>query len=212
MVRVWDAAGAKAVQEWTRQNQRQGECLAVNAFRGPQAQGFIQTWLLLLPLPWDPAKSIQQALDDQQLPDEAQLRPLPGEPIRADGRELLWREYRSPEAVVDFNAVMGSVTERSVAYAACYLESDRPRKDLWLQVGLDELAKVYLNGQEIYQYRLVRGMSGGLDTIPLGVLKQGTNTLLFKVLNGVLDWEGCVRLVDVAGQPAKGIRVKLTPE
>jgi WD40 repeat protein len=46
------------------------------------------------------------------------------------------------------------VTERSVACAPCYLESDRPRNDLWLQVGSDDQAKVYLNGQQIYQFRL----------------------------------------------------------
>jgi hypothetical protein len=103
------------------------------------------------------------------------------------------------------------VTERSVAYAACYLESDRPRNDLWLQVGSDDRAKVYLNGQEIYQYRLVRGLRAGLDTVSV-TLKQGTNVLLFKVLNEDADWEGCVRLVDAEGRPAKDIRVKLTPE
>jgi hypothetical protein len=113
---------------------------------------------------------------------------------------------------VDFNAVLGRVTERSVAYAACYLESDRPRNDLWLQVGSDALAKVYLNGQEIYQYRMVRGIRSGLDTIGPVTLKQGTNVLLFKVLNEDLDWDGCMRLVDDAGQPAKDIHVKLTPE
>ena len=112
---------------------------------------------------------------------------------------------------MDFNAVLGRVTARSVAYAACYLESDRPRNDLWLQVGSDDRAKVYLNSEEIYQYRLVRGLRSGLDTISV-TLKQGTNVLLFKVLNQDADWEGCVRLVDEAGQPAKDIRVKLTRE
>jgi hypothetical protein len=208
---MWEAARAEAVQQWARQDRELEDFLALNAFRGPQAQGFIQTWLLLLPLPWDSTKSTEQALDDQQLRDEAQLQPRPGERIWVDGRELLWREHQSPEAAVDFNAVLGRVTARSVAYAVCYLESDRPRHDLWLQVGSDDRAKVYLNGEEIYQYRLVRGLRSGLDTISV-TLKQGTNVLLFKVLNQDADWEGCVRLVDEAGQPAKDIRVKLTPE
>jgi hypothetical protein len=212
MVRIWDAAGAKAVQEWSRQNRAQEEFLARNAFRGPQALGFIQTWLLLLPLPWDSAQKGEQVLDLQQLKDEAHLRPQLGARVPVRGQELLWQEHRSPEAVVDFNAVVGHVTERSVVYAACYLDSDRPRKDLWLQIGSDDRAKVYLNGRQIYQNRMIRGVRSGLDTIGPIVLEQGTNVLLFKVLNEAADWEGCVRLVDEAGRPAKDIRVKLTPE
>jgi hypothetical protein len=48
------------------------------------------------------------------------------------------------------------VTVQSVAYAVCYLESDRPREGLWLQVLSDDQAKVYLNGQEICHYRWYR--------------------------------------------------------
>ena len=44
----------------------------------------------------------------------------------------------SPDAVLDFNAALGRVVERSVAYAICYLETDRPRDDLWLQVASDD--------------------------------------------------------------------------
>jgi hypothetical protein len=51
-----------------------------------------------------------------------------------------------------------------------------------------------------------------LDTAGPVPLKQGTNVLLFKVVNEQFNWEGCVRLVDEAGRPAQGIRVKLTPE
>src|SRR5262249_21167640 len=50
-----------------------------------------------------------------------------------------------------------------------------------------------------------------LDTVGPVALKQGTNLLLFKVVNESYGWEGCVRLVDDAGLPPKGIRVKLTP-
>jgi hypothetical protein len=112
---------------------------------------------------------------------------------------------------VDFNAVLGQVTERSVAYAACYLESDRARNDLWLQFGSDDQAKVYLNGRELYQWRL-GGTLDGLDTIGPVVLEKGTNVLLFKVVNEAGSWEACARLVDDAGRPAKGIRVTVTPE
>ena len=34
---------------------------------------------------------------------------------------------------------------------------------------------------------------------------------MFKVVNEGGIWEGCARLVDDAGRPAQGLRVKLTP-
>ena len=183
--------------------------MALNAFRGPQAQGFVQTWLLLLPFPLASVESSTQALDRQQVRGEARLRPKLGECVTVGDQELVWRQYRSPEAVLDFNAVLGPVTQRSVAYAACYLESDRARNDLWLQIGSENQAKVYLNGHEIYQCRLTRPLEG-LDTIGPVVLEQGTNVLLFKLVKDGGNWEGCVRLVDAAGRPAEGIRVRLT--
>jgi hypothetical protein len=213
MATVWDAADTKAVQQWSRQNQARKDCLALNAYPGLKAQGFIQTWLLLLPVPWGSAQKAEAALDLQQLKGEAQLRPQPGVRAPVGSPELLWQEHRSAEAFLDFNAVVGHVTEQSMAYAACYLESDRRRDDLWLQIGSADRAKVYLNGEQIYQYRIWRGHRSGLDTIGPVVLKRGTNALLFKVvIDRGGDWEGCLRLVDAAGRPAKDIRVKLTPE
>ena len=72
---------------------------------------------------------------------------------------------------MDFNAVLGRVRGRTIAYAVCYLESDRKRDDLWLQVGSDDQAKVYINGREIYQFPQPRPLDS-LDTVPV-TLKQG---------------------------------------
>jgi hypothetical protein len=69
---------------------------------------------------------------------------------------------------------------------------------------------VYLNGRQIYLDRLPRDL-WWVDTVgPVG-LKQGTNVLQFKVVNEKDEWVCCARLVDDAGRPAEGIRVKLTP-
>jgi dipeptidyl aminopeptidase/acylaminoacyl peptidase len=209
--KVWEAADGPAVQEWARQDHALEELLAVCAFRSPRAEGFIQDWLLLLPIPFR-GGSGGEALDQEQLRGEASLRPKAGRRIVVGSQELTWREYRSPQAVLDFNAALGQVTEYSVAYAVCSLESDRARNDLWLQVGSDDQAKVYLNGREAYQCRPGRLPGGDLSMIGPVVLQQGINVLVFKVVNVTASWEGCVRLLDAAGRPAEGIRVKLTPE
>jgi hypothetical protein len=181
-----------------------------NNFRSSQAQGFLQTWLVLPPLPFAEGESGAQALDRPQLADEASLQPRPGEQVTLGGQAQRWQEHRSPRAVVDFNAVLGGVAGRCVTYAVCYIESDQARDDLWLQVGSDDQSKVYLNGREIYEARLPRSLVT-LDTVgPVG-LKRGTNVLLLKVANETGQWEGCARLVDDAGRPVQGLRTKLTP-
>ena len=151
-----------------------------------------------------------EALDRPQLADEASLRPRPGEEVTVGGGPRRWQEHRSPKAVVDFNAVLGRVAERSVAYAVCYIESDRARDGLWLQLGSDDQARVTLNGREIYRGHQSRTL-WTLDTVgPVG-LKPGINVLQFKVVNETGQWEGCARLVDDANRPVEGLRVKLTP-
>jgi dipeptidyl aminopeptidase/acylaminoacyl peptidase len=209
--KVWEAASIEAVKEWARQDRALDDSLARKALRDPHAQGFIRTWLLLLPLPLAKGETGAQALDHQQLPGEVRLRPRIGDRVQVGDREFVWREHRSPEAIVDFNAVLSRTTEFSVAYAVCYVESDRARDDLWVQVGSDDQAKVYLNGRKIYQSGVARRVNW-LDTVGPVELERGINVLLFKVVNETLDWEGCVRLVDEAGRPAQGIREKLTPE
>jgi hypothetical protein len=105
------------------------------------------------------------------------------------------------------------MTERSVAYAVCYIESDRERHGLWLQVGGDDRAKVYLNGQEIYRSRANRIVAPRqpLDAVGPVRLERGINVLLLKVVNLRDPWQCCARLVDDAGGPAEGLRVRLAP-
>ena len=208
--KVWEAADARAVEQWVRRDRAVEDLMESNNFRSPHAQGFLQTWLVLLPLSLATGENSAQALDRQQIPEEAQLRPRPGEGVTLGGQRWVWQEYRSPRAVVNFHAAAGRMAERSVVYAACYIESDRARDGLWLQLGSDDQVKVYLNGLEIYQDHRFRKLSWLTTVGPVG-LKRGVNVLLFKVVNETGEWEDCARLLDEAGRPVQGLRVKLTP-
>jgi hypothetical protein len=52
---------------------------------------------------------------------------------------------------------------------------------------------------------------GQQDAVGPVQLKAGINVLVLKVVNETEGWEGSARLVDEAGRPAEGLRVKLTP-
>ena len=165
-----------------RQDREVRELLARNAFHGSQARGFIQDWLLLLVLAPAAGDTGEQALDREQLPNEARLQPRQGDLAWVGSRQFVWRKHRSPAAVLDLNAALGRVAERSVAYAVCYLETDQASDDLWLQVASDDQAKVYVNGRQVYRCHLRRSLLA-LDTVGPVSLERGTNVLVFKIVN-----------------------------
>ena len=69
-------------------------------------------------------------------------------------QQLVWREYRSPSAVLDFNAARPG--GRAVRGLCRVLSRNRStaRDDLWLQVASDHQSKVYVNGRQVYRCHL----------------------------------------------------------
>jgi hypothetical protein len=209
--RIWEAASPEQIAQWTKQDQEAVRQLAAWQRPASSAPGFVQDWLVLAPLALESGQSEAEGLEREQLPGEATLRPRAGERVLISGREYAWQAHRAEEPILDFNRLAGKLTRHSVAYAVCYVISDVERNDLLLQVGSDDQAKVYLNGQEIYTYIRPRSLLA-LDPISRVTLHKGTNVLILKVVNGSGEWECCARFVDPEGNPAEGLRMTLTPE
>jgi hypothetical protein len=150
-------------------------------------------------------------LEREQLRGEATLQPRAGDRVRVGDQEIPWKEHHEQEPVLDFNRFVGKLCNHCAAYAVCYVISETERHALLLQVGSDDQAKVYLNGKEVYKYSLGRPLAA-LDPIDSVTLRRGTNVLVFKVVNGAADWEGCARFVDQEGNPVQGLQVRLTPD
>jgi hypothetical protein len=128
------------------------------------------------------------------------------------GGDLKWREVTLTNEMIDFNAILGKVTEHSVAYAVTYIESEADRTGLVMLVGSDDQARIYLNQREIYRQPHPKSWEPERDTVPGIELKPGVNVLVFKVVNELGPWSGSVRFTDAQGNPVKGIKVTLDPE
>jgi hypothetical protein len=124
------------------------------------------------------------------------LGPMPSSSSRrADSNELVWKEVRLDDYVLDFNELLGEETPWSVAYAVCYVILPFELKDAQLKIGYDEQAKLYLNSQRVYQhhyggaYRADAGPWGrgvfraDTDTAKGLELNRGVNVLVFKVVH-----------------------------
>jgi WD40 repeat protein len=210
-VKIWEAASPEEVTLWAKLNKKAERRRLAWQRPATDAPGFIQTWLVLAPLKLENAETGAIGLAREQLPSETSLQPCAGDSELVTGQAISWQAFQGKEPILDFNRLLDKPCERGVAYAVCYVISAAERHDLLLQVGSDDQSKVYLNGQEIYNYPGLRAL---LDLDPVGPVKlhKGTNVLVFKVVNEGQAWLGCARFVDTEGNPVQGLRYSLVPE
>lgn len=171
----------------------------------------IKRWLVLAPIPLERGKNAE-ALEKELVQNESALRPRAGDAIRIEDRELIWRAHESPDAVLEFNDLMGKETVWSAAYAVCYLKSESDRSGLTLFISSDDQCKAWLNGQEVYRFEKTRGVWDARDHVEGISLRAGVNVLALKVLNGEVGWGACVNFTDAAGNPVEGLRAAVAPE
>lgn len=177
---------------------------------GINDDGFITAWLLLAPFPFPDGDDAAKVLETEQVKDEAKLAPKAGDKVKAGAKELTWVKHRAKEYYFDFNAQLGDVTERSTGYAVCYVAADAEMAGLTMKVGSDDLCKVYLNGKEVHKATDERPLEKDQDSVGDVTLKKGTNVLVVKVVNTIMDWSGCVRFADKDGKPVTKLKVQLT--
>jgi hypothetical protein len=220
---VWEAATAAQAAAWSN---REGSASQALNFRriesapgagGPGQKtleaGALSQWLVLSPMPVGHSyEAAALFLDQEQIAEEGQVRPRAGQRVRVGDSLRVWQPAQSESYILDFNALLGEVTEWCAAYALCYIQTDTDRSGLLVKVGSDDLAKIYLNGTVIYKHAEGRSYVADDDLLPDVELKAGINTLLLKVINGPLDWKASVRFTDAAGRPLQGIRVSIDPE
>jgi len=158
---------------------------------------FVRDWVLLGPFPYEAAKW-EQALAIPFVEDEAKLSP------RAAPAGLEWKawppEGRSSSDYVDLDAAFGG-KESSAAYAAAELECQSEMKDLVLQFGSDDMARVYLNGKLVHEFPGQRAPAPDQDRVEGIRLRKGRNLFLVKCLDVGGGWGFYLRLETPDGRP-----------
>jgi hypothetical protein len=187
-----------------------GRTVSAEEETGTNAEGYIKTWLLLAPIPMDDGQSGADALDKQQVPNEAKLQPKAGDKTKAGGKELEWKKYQAKEDFLDFNDFLGKQIEDSVGYAVCYVAVPEEMKGAQLKIGSDDQCKVYLNGKEVHKFTEPRPLEKDQDTVEV-TLQKGVNVFVFKIVNEKVDWSGSARFLDKDGKPVKSLKATTTP-
>jgi hypothetical protein len=177
----------------------------------PDEEGFLRSWLLLAPIPMADGQSEEDALNKEWIANEAKLAPKADDKLKVGEKELTWKAITASDYFFDINGAVGDTTENAVAYAVAYVTAPEEMKGVQLRVGSDDMCKVYLNGKEVIKATEDRPVDKDQNQADNVTLNKGVNVIVFKIVNGAVDWAGAARFTDKDGKPVTGVTLGLTP-
>jgi hypothetical protein len=96
------------------------------------------------------------------------------------------------------------------AFMVTYVECDDDIPNVIMAVGSNDQGRIYFNGVDIYAFTEARPLVLDADKGKV-TLKEGINTIVFKIINEQNSWQGSMRLLDRSGTPLKNIRIRTSP-
>ncbi|HRZ37429.1 MAG TPA: WD40 repeat domain-containing protein, partial [Candidatus Paceibacterota bacterium] len=203
-----DAAIAKARAE--------GAALRGDPVRQASDPGAIKQWLVLAPIRAE-GRDSETRLEEDQLPDEAQLRPHPDETVIVVGNydgpvERVWTAVRQDDYRLDLKKIVADPVNHNVGYLVTYIVSETNRTGLLMNVGSDYHAKIYLNGRPVHERRNPTSFAPDRDQVKGVALQAELNVLVFKIVQSGPAWGGSVWITEADGRPVPGLRVTLDPD
>lgn len=204
--KVLVATGALLLSLCVTQSTSAAEAMA------PDKEGFLRDWLLLSPIQLASDTDGSVAIDQSQVADEGQLKPKAGDKVTVAGKNFTWQKVKATDYYLDLNALAKTESEKTVAYAVCYVHCESERKDLQLKMGSNDQGKVYLNGKEVLKAAEPRALDQDTDLVKNLTLNKGVNVVVFKIFNeGGSDWQGCLRFTDAKGKAVTDLALRLEP-
>src|ERR1051325_5220190 len=156
----------------------------------PGAEGFIQRWLILEPIPMNGQltdTAVQTAVKTDVFPNQLTVMPRHSDKVTVGGSELTWHAVDTNEYNVNlyhFASALGKPTSNVLFWAVTVVNSPRERPDIRLAIGSNAASVWWVNGKEvigIYNDRqtvIDDGVSGRLT------LQQGPNIVRAAIING----------------------------
>lgn len=174
-------------------------------------QGFIRHWVMLAPIALPAEGSGADLIVQEQLKNEAALKPTDGERVQINSQNFVWMNVSTRTNFIDFNLILNSSeNDRKVGFMVAYVECENEMASVTLAAACNDQGRVYLNGKEI----LVHTAGGALEVDSdkqKVTLSKGLNVIVFKVINEANNWQAALRFLDSAGAPIKSLRIKLSP-
>jgi len=181
----------------------------------PDADGFLQRWLLLEPIN-KPNRSntvftdsyLWKNLDTVYFPNQFTMVPHDGEKVTVAGKELEWHALDSPNfdmKLFRFAYGLDKQTYGVLFWAVTVVNSPREIKNVRVAVGSNSASMWWLNGNETVILSGDRRMVMDDCVSNRLTLNKGRNVIRGAVINGPGLSDFCVRFIDENGNPIKDL-------
>lgn len=180
----------------------------------PGADGFIQRWLILEPIPANELtqNAVQAEVKKEYFPDQFTVLPHNGDKVTVNDTQLIWHAEDTKLYNVDlyqFARALGKPTTNVLFWVVTVVNSSQEMQNVRLAIGSNAASVWWFNGEEVI------GIYGDRQTvIDDGVskrltLKKGPNILRAAIVNGGGATDFCARLLDAKDEPIKNLTVTL---
>jgi hypothetical protein len=165
---------------------------------------FVRDWLVVGPFPAPDRKGHSLTFPPEGDPFDLEKN------YRAGSVALRWRYHASAAEYVDF-AKLFTTEDPAVAYAVCWVRSDRARKVV-LSLGSNDGIRVWVGGKQVADVGVFRSASPGQDRATCD-LSAGWNEVRVKIDNQGGPWGFYFEVRDPAtDKPAGGLRFSTNPQ
>jgi hypothetical protein len=183
--------------------------------KAPDADGFIQRWLLLEPIQVNglTQAAVQAIVKKEYFPDQFTIVPHDGQKVSAANGELTWHAVDTKLYNVNlyhFAHALGKPTSDVLFWAVTIVNCPREVHDVRLAIGSNAASVWWVNGQEVV------GIYGDRQTvIDDGVskrltLQKGANIVRAAIINGGGATDFCARFLDQDDKPFKAFTASAT--
>jgi hypothetical protein len=190
---------------------------ATKSIKTPDAEGFIQRWLLLEPIT-KPNRSntvfkdsyIRKAFDTLYFPTQFTVLPKDGEKVKVGEQELAWHALDSKIFNVKlfrFAYGLNKPIYGVLFWAVTVVNSPQEMKNVRMAVGSNSASMWWLNGKEAVILSGDRRMVMDDCVSTRLTLNKGKNIIRGAVINGPGMSDFCVRFLDEEGQPIKDLTI-----
>lgn len=187
--------------------------------KAPDADGFLQRWLLLEPIN-KPNRSntpfvgtyVRKAFNTEYFPDQFTVVPKNGDKVTVAGQELAWHALDTANFDVKLYRLAYGLNKQTygvIFWAVTVVNSPSEMKNVRMAVGSNSASMWWLNGEEAAGLFDDRRMKMDDVVSKRLTLKKGKNILRGAVINGPGLSDFCVRFIDENGNPIKGIMTSL---
>jgi hypothetical protein len=182
--------------------------------KAPGADGFIQRWLLLEPIPAAGLTEsvVRAAVEKEYFANQLAVVPKDGDKVTVGGTELAWHAYDTKLYNVNlyhFAWALNKRTSDALFWVVTVINCPQEVRNVRLAIGSNAASVWWVNGKEVIgiyndrQTTIDDGVSKRLT------LNKGPNIVRAAIVNGGGATDFCARFLDAEDKPLKGFTVSL---